>query len=41
LVAKRVAGIPEMIPPQACYLGWQDSLTPLTQLVGPENPGDY
>lgn len=29
-------GIPEMIPPEACYLGWQDSLTLLAQLVEPE-----
>lgn len=27
------AGIPEMIPPEACYLGWQDSLRLLAQLV--------
>lgn len=29
-------GIPEMIPPEACYLGWQDSLTLLAQLVEAE-----
>jgi uncharacterized protein YndB with AHSA1/START domain len=29
-------GIPEAIPAEACYLGWQDSLTLLTQLVEPE-----
>ena len=29
-------GIPEAIPVEACYLGWQDSLTLLTQLVEPE-----
>lgn len=29
-------GIPEMIPPQACYLGWQESLTLLAQLVEAE-----
>lgn len=29
-------GIPEMIPPEACYLGWQESLQLLTQLVEPE-----
>ena len=28
--------IPEMIPPEACYLGWQESLQLLTQLVEPE-----
>ncbi|MBK7048386.1 MAG: SRPBCC family protein [bacterium] len=32
------AGIPEMIPTEACYLGWQESLTLLTQLVEPEIP---
>jgi len=25
-----------MIPPEACYLGWQESLTLLAQLVEPE-----
>mgnify|MGYP003671941898 FL=1 len=30
------AGIPDMIPPEACYLGWQDSLDKLQRLVGPE-----
>lgn len=29
-------GIPEMIPPEACYLGWQESLQLLTLLVEPE-----
>jgi uncharacterized protein YndB with AHSA1/START domain len=29
-------GIPSAIPTEACYLGWQDSLTLLTQLVEPE-----
>jgi uncharacterized protein YndB with AHSA1/START domain len=29
-------GIPEMIPPQACYLGWQESLALLAQLVEAE-----
>jgi hypothetical protein len=29
-------GIPEAIPPEACYLGWQESLTLLTLLVEPE-----
>jgi uncharacterized protein YndB with AHSA1/START domain len=32
-------GIPSAIPPEACYLGWQDSLTLLAQLVEPEIPG--
>ncbi|HET7669744.1 MAG TPA: SRPBCC family protein [Burkholderiales bacterium] len=29
-------GIPAVIPPEACYLGWQESLTLLAQLVEPE-----
>lgn len=29
-------GIPEAVPPEACYLGWQESLTLLAQLVEPE-----
>ncbi|MDE2592828.1 MAG: SRPBCC family protein [Burkholderiales bacterium] len=32
-------GIPEIIPVQACYMGWQESLTLLNQLVEPEIPG--
>ena len=32
-------GIPAAIPPEACYLGWQESLTLLTQLVEAEIPG--
>lgn len=32
-------GIPAAIPPEACYLGWQESLTLLAQLVQPEIPG--
>lgn len=31
-------GIPEAIPTEACYLGWQESLTLLAQLVEPEIP---
>jgi uncharacterized protein YndB with AHSA1/START domain len=31
-------GIPEAIPPDACYLGWQESLTLLAQLVEAEIP---
>lgn len=31
-------GIPEAIPPEACYLGWQESLAFLAQLVEPEIP---
>jgi uncharacterized protein YndB with AHSA1/START domain len=33
------AGIPEAIPPEACTLGWQASLTLLAQLVEAEIPG--
>ena len=29
-------GIPEMIPTEMCYLGWQESLALLTALVEPE-----
>jgi uncharacterized protein YndB with AHSA1/START domain len=32
-------GIPEAIPPETCYLGWQDSLVQLANLVEPEIPG--
>ena len=32
-------GIPDVIPPEACYLGWQESLTLLAQLVEAEVPG--
>ena len=32
-------GIPSAIPPEACYLGWQESLTLLAQLVEAEIPG--
>jgi uncharacterized protein YndB with AHSA1/START domain len=32
------AGIPDMIPPEMCYLGWQQSLSMLAQLVEPEIP---
>lgn len=31
-------GIPDVIPPEACYLGWQESLLLLAQLVDPEIP---
>jgi len=31
-------GIPAMIPPEMCYLGWQESLTQLAHLVEPEIP---
>ena len=32
-------GIPEVIPVEACYLGWQESLTLLAMLVEAEVPG--
>ena len=32
-------GIPEAIPVEMCYLGWQDSLVNLANLVEPEIPG--
>ena len=31
-------GIPEVIPADMCYLGWQDSLDKLAKLVEPEIP---
>ena len=31
-------GVPAMIPAEACYLGWQESLTLLAQLVQAEIP---
>ena len=31
-------GIPAVIPVEACYLGWQDSLTQLAKLFEAENP---
>lgn len=36
-------GVPDVIPPEACYLGWQESLAQLAQLVEaviPDEPGD-
>lgn len=32
-------GIPEAIPVEMCYLGWQESLAQLANLVEPEIPG--
>jgi uncharacterized protein YndB with AHSA1/START domain len=32
------AGVPDAIPPAACYLGWQESLTLLAQLVEAQIP---
>jgi uncharacterized protein YndB with AHSA1/START domain len=31
-------GVPDAIPAEACYLGWQESLILLAQLVNPEIP---
>ena len=33
------AGVPAVIPLEACYLGWQESLVQLKRLVEPEIPG--
>lgn len=33
------AGIPEAIPLEMCYLGWQESLLQLANLVEPVIPG--
>jgi uncharacterized protein YndB with AHSA1/START domain len=33
-------GVPAFIPAEACYLGWQESLTQLAKLVEPEIPDD-
>jgi uncharacterized protein YndB with AHSA1/START domain len=33
------SGIPDVIPPEACMLGWQDSLFKLEKLVTPEIKG--
>ena len=32
------SGVPGVIPPEACYLGWQESLILLAKLVEPEIP---
>lgn len=32
------AGIPAAIPPEMCYLGWQESLVQLANLVEPDIP---
>ena len=29
-------GVPDVIPPEACYMGWQESLRNLARLVEPE-----
>lgn len=33
------AGVPDMIPLEMCYLGWQESLAQLAHLVEPVIPG--
>ena len=33
-------GVPEAIPLEACYLGWQESLSQLADLVEPEIPDE-
>lgn len=33
------SGLPEAIPIEMCYLGWQESLAQLASLVEPEIPG--
>lgn len=33
------SGIPEGIPLEMCYLGWQESLAQLATLVEPDSPG--
>ena len=32
------SGIPDVIPVEACYLGWQESMQLLALLVNPEIP---
>ena len=32
-------GVPEVIPLEMCYLGWQESLAQLATLVEPDIPG--
>lgn len=32
------SGVPAVIPPEMCYLGWQDSLVQLAQVVEPDIP---
>jgi uncharacterized protein YndB with AHSA1/START domain len=32
-------GVPDVIPAEQCYLGWQESLAQLATLVDPEIPG--
>lgn len=37
-IAIEQAGVPSVIPADACYLGWQESLSQLAQLVEPDIP---
>ena len=32
-------GVPDVIPAEQCYLGWQESLAQLAKLADPEIPG--
>jgi hypothetical protein len=32
--------VPDIIPPEACYLGWQESLALLAKLVEEEIPNE-
>jgi uncharacterized protein YndB with AHSA1/START domain len=34
-------GVPAVIPAEACYLGWQETLTQLANLVEPEIPDEF
>ena len=38
-LAVNQSGIPEVIPTEMCYLGWQESLLQLANLVEPSIPG--
>ena len=38
-IAIQQSGIPEAIPLEMCYLGWQESLAQLATLVEPDIPG--
>jgi uncharacterized protein YndB with AHSA1/START domain len=33
-------GVPDVIPPESCYLGWHESLAQLANLVDPEIPDE-
>ena len=37
-IAIEQAGVPAAIPPEACHMGWQESLSQLAQLVEAEIP---